>query len=75
VIKQALQAGLAAGVADDVSIQLVRSPTFMIWTTTIDETKGVAALENVINTIQEEITKLGGNFAVRKEPAVITKVE
>eukprot|EP01127_Copromyxa_protea_P002815 TRINITY_DN12754_c0_g1_i1.p1 TRINITY_DN12754_c0_g1~~TRINITY_DN12754_c0_g1_i1.p1 ORF type:complete len:287 (-),score=91.94 TRINITY_DN12754_c0_g1_i1:39-899(-) len=75
VIKQALQAGIAAGVQDDVSIQLVRSPTFMIWTTTVDEAKGIAALENVISVIQEEITKQGGSFAVKKEPGVITKVE
>jgi hypothetical protein len=32
-------------------------------------------LESVINVIQEEITKLGGNFNVLKEPAVIGKVE
>jgi len=75
VIKQALHAGLAAGAKDDISIQLVRSPTFMIWTTTTDESKGTTALENVINAIQEEIVKAGGNFAVKKEPGVITKVE
>eukprot|EP01126_Amoeba_proteus_P049157 TRINITY_DN572_c0_g2_i11.p1 TRINITY_DN572_c0_g2~~TRINITY_DN572_c0_g2_i11.p1 ORF type:complete len:287 (+),score=45.45 TRINITY_DN572_c0_g2_i11:206-1066(+) len=75
VIKQALQAGLEEGEADDVSIQLVRSPTFMIWTTSVDEAKGIAALEKVINRIQEEITKLGGIFVVRKEPGIITKVE
>jgi len=73
VIKQALQAGLAAGANDSISIQLDRSPTFLIWTTTVDESKGIAALENVIRVIQEEVTTLGGNFAVKKEPAILTK--
>jgi len=75
-IKKALKAGLEVGGGEiDVKIQLVSSPTFLIWTTTADESAGIAALESVISVIQEEITKLGGNFNLLKEPAVIGKVE
>jgi len=75
-IKAALKAGLEVGGGEsDVKIQLVSSPTFLIWTTTVDEQAGISALESVITVIQEEITKLGGNFSVLKEPAVIGKVE
>jgi translation initiation factor 2 subunit 1 len=75
-IKTALKAGLEVGGGESyVKIQLVSSPTFLIWTTTVDEQAGIASLESVITVIQEEITKLGGNFSVLKEPAVIGKVE
>jgi translation initiation factor 2 subunit 1 len=74
-IKKALKAGLELGGETDVKIQLVSSPTFLIWTTTSDENAGISALEAVIAAIQDEITKLGGNFNVLKEPAVIGKVE
>lgn len=75
-IKAALKAGLEVGGGEsDVKIQLVSSPTFLIWTTTADEQAGISALEGVIAVIQEEITKLGGNFNVLKEPQVIGKID
>jgi len=73
-IKRALKAGLASvsKLGDfDVKIQLVSSPTFLIFTTTTDEAGGTAAIESVTNVIKEEITKVGGNFVCAKPPHVI----
>jgi translation initiation factor 2 subunit 1 len=73
-IKNALKAGLASASSDyDVKIQLVSSPTFLIFTTTTDEAGGTEAVENVTNVIKEEIAKVGGNFVMVKTPHVIGK--
>jgi len=73
-IKRALKAGLTSvpKFGDfDVKIQLVSSPTFLIFTITTDEAGGTAAIEGVTNVIKEEITKAGGNFVCTKPPHVI----
>lgn len=73
-IKNSLKAGLASAQGDaDIKVQLVSSPTFLIFTTTTDESGGMEAIENVTNVIKEEITKVGGNFVMVKPPHVIGK--
>jgi len=72
-IKNALKAGLASKGEFDIKIQLVSSPTFLIFTTTTDENAGTEAIEGVTNVIKDEILKVGGNFVLVKPPHVIGK--
>eukprot|EP01125_Pyxidicula_operculata_P007746 TRINITY_DN2623_c0_g1_i1.p1 TRINITY_DN2623_c0_g1~~TRINITY_DN2623_c0_g1_i1.p1 ORF type:complete len:302 (-),score=97.27 TRINITY_DN2623_c0_g1_i1:81-986(-) len=59
----------------EVKIQLISSPLYLAWTTTIDEARGCEALNTVIKQIEDEITASGGSLKVIKEPAVIGKSE
>jgi len=72
-IKLALHAGLDASDSSDVKIQLISSPAYLVWTSTIDEDKGKQALLTVIDAIKEEITTLGGTCTIVKEPQAIGK--
>jgi translation initiation factor 2 subunit 1 len=72
-IKNALKAGLSSKGEFDIKIQLVSSPTFLIFTTTTDEAAGTEAIEGVTNVIKDEILKVGGNFVLVKPPHVIGK--
>jgi translation initiation factor 2 subunit 1 len=74
-IKKALRAGLTAGKDDDVKIQLVSSPTYSIWLTTIDDKHGKKVIEKVIGVVKETISHSNGSLNVTKEPRVIGKNE
>jgi len=76
-IKKALKAGLDLnnGSLTAVKIQLISSPLYLVWTTTLDEDKGNEALNEVIEEIKQKINELGGVLKVIKEPAVIGKVD
>jgi len=73
-IKSALKTGLASG-KGDVKIQLISSPLYLIFTTTVDEAKGEEVLNNVIDAIQQEISGKSGNCKCVKQPAIIGKTE
>lgn len=73
-IKYALKTALDNNVSNlNIQIQLVTSPTFLIFTTSIDELMAINAINKVSDMIKEEITKLGGNFTCIKAPYIITK--
>jgi len=74
-IKRALKAGLDLnnGSLTPVKIQLISSPLYLVWTTTLDEEKGNDALNEVIEEIKLRISETGGVLKVIKEPAVIGK--
>jgi len=72
-IKNALKAGLSSKGEFDIKIQLVSSPTFLIFTTTTDEAAGTEAIDSVTNVIKDEILKVGGNFVLIKPTHVIGK--
>jgi len=76
-IKRALKSGLDLnnGSLTAVKIQLISSPLYLVWTTTLDEEKGNEALNDVIEEIKQKITETGGVLKVIKEPAVIGKVD
>jgi len=76
-IRKALKAGLDLnnGSLTAVKIQLISSPLYLVWTTTLDEDKGNEALNEVIEEIKQKINELGGVLKVIKEPAVIGKVD
>jgi len=76
-IKQALNAGLEINqenVLSSVKIQLISSPLYLVWTTTLDEDKGNETLREVIKEIREKMTDLGGTFKIIKEPSVLGQV-
>jgi len=76
-IKHALKAGLEVNndALTTVKIQLISSPLYLVWTTTLDEDKGQKALKEVVDTIHHTITDVGGVLKILKEPGVIGKVE
>jgi len=76
-IKKALKAGLALNndSLTAVKIQLISSPLYLVWTTTLDEEKGNKAILEVIAEIKKHITELGGVLKIVKDTAVIGKVD
>uniref|UniRef100_A0A6B2LD48 S1 motif domain-containing protein n=1 Tax=Arcella intermedia TaxID=1963864 RepID=A0A6B2LD48_9EUKA len=76
-IKRALKAGLDLnnGQLTAVKIQLISSPLYLVWTTTLEEDKGYKCLNEVIDVIKQAITDFGGVLTVAKEPSVIGKVD
>jgi len=74
-IKKALRAGVEAGKEDDVKIQLVSSPSYSIWLTTIDDKRGRSVIQNVIGVVRENIIASKGTLIVTKDPGLIGKNE
>jgi len=72
-IKKALRAGLEATDGNDVKLQLISSPSYLVWFTTIDEEKGKHVLLKVIEAVKVAILEKGGSCAIVKEPQVIGK--
>ena len=73
-IKYALNKGKEMASKDfDIKIQLVASPTFMIFTTTTNEPEAIKAIINVSNVIKTEILKMGGEFVCKELPYVVCK--
>jgi translation initiation factor 2 alpha subunit (eIF-2alpha) len=76
-IKRALKAGLDKQSLNNnnVKIQLISSPLYLLWTTALDEEKGNEALNDVIEEIKQRIMEIGGIYRVIQEPRVIGKVD
>jgi len=76
-IKRALRTGLDLnnGSLTAVKIQLISSPLYLVWTTTLDEEKGNKSLLEVIDVIKTSIAEVGGVLKIVQEPGVIGKVE
>eukprot|EP01123_Difflugia_compressa_P009284 TRINITY_DN3030_c0_g1_i1.p1 TRINITY_DN3030_c0_g1~~TRINITY_DN3030_c0_g1_i1.p1 ORF type:complete len:342 (-),score=76.20 TRINITY_DN3030_c0_g1_i1:66-962(-) len=76
-IKRALKAGLDVnnGLLTAVKIQLISSPLYLVWTTTLEEDKGNKALLEVIDIIKQAIGDVGGQLKIVKEPTVIGRVD
>jgi len=76
-IKRSLRAGLDLnnGQLTAVKIQLISSPLYLVWTTTLDEEKGNKALLEVIDAIKLAIAEYSGVLKIIKEPSVIGKVD
>jgi len=72
-IKRALHAGLDASDGNDVKIQLISSPAYLVWLSTIDEDKGKQVLLDVIAAVKEDITQSGGSCTTVKDPQPIGK--
>ncbi|CAG8506101.1 7614_t:CDS:2 [Diversispora eburnea] len=75
-IKKALKAGEACETSDIViKVKLVAPPLYVMITNALDKTVGIEALEKAINTIQESITKSGGNLIVKMKPKAVSETD
>ncbi|RHZ64091.1 hypothetical protein Glove_326g106 [Diversispora epigaea] len=75
-IKKALKAGEACETSDIIiKVKLVAPPLYVMITNALDKTVGIEALEKAIGTIQESITKSGGNLIVRMKPKAVSETD
>ncbi|CAI8037736.1 Eukaryotic translation initiation factor 2 subunit 1 [Geodia barretti] len=75
-VKEALKAGLQQSTEEmPLEIRLIAPPQYVITTTTLDRTEGVAKLNTTIQVIRETIEEKDGQFAVKMEPKVVTDTE
>eukprot|EP00727_Mastigamoeba_balamuthi_P005335 m51a1_g1480 putative translation initiation factor eif2 alpha subunit (354) ;mRNA; r:279719-281959 len=72
-IKEALSAGERMSTeAAPISIKLVAPPAFVMFTTSIEKSVGIQALNAAIEKIRQEITRLGGELEVKQAPRAIS---
>ncbi|BET02425.1 unnamed protein product [Nesidiocoris tenuis] len=72
-VKTALKTGLALSTEElPIKINLIAPPLYVMTTATPEKTEGLKALQDAIDVIEAEITKLGGVFHVEKPPKVVT---
>lgn len=75
-VKAALRAGLAQSTEQlPLKINLIAPPQYVITTTTLDRTEGIAKLNTAIQVIRETIEESEGQFNVKMEPKVVTDIE
>lgn len=75
-VKQALREGMALSTEDmPIKINLIAPPVYVMTTTTMDRTEGLAALSTAIQKIEETIKKAGGAFNVKNPPKVVTETD
>jgi translation initiation factor 2 subunit 1 len=58
-----------------LKINLIAPPLYVVTTTCLDRNKGLTALKNVINKIQQGIGQHRGIFKIKMEPKVVTDVD
>ncbi|RKP11280.1 translation initiation factor 2, alpha subunit, partial [Piptocephalis cylindrospora] len=56
-------------------VKLVAPPLYVMITSALDKTLGIETLEKSINTITEEIRKMGGNLNVKMKPKAVSESE
>jgi len=67
-VKSALKAGLLQSTTDmPIKINLIAPPQYVMTTTTLDRTEGVARLNTAIQVIRESIEESEGNFNIKME--------
>ncbi|XP_065185147.1 eukaryotic translation initiation factor 2 subunit 1-like [Sycon ciliatum] len=72
-VKEALRAGLTVSTeVMPIKINLIAPPLYVITTTTLERTEGVASLQKAIGSIKEKIEEYDGHFNVTMEPKVMT---
>lgn len=75
-VKTALTAGLHQSTEEmPIRINLIAPPQYVMTTTTLDRTEGVARLNTAIQVIRESIEESEGQFNIKMEPKVVTDVE
>jgi translation initiation factor 2 subunit 1 len=58
-----------------LKINLIAPPLYVVTTTCLDRNKGLTALKDVINKIQQGIEQHSGIFKIKMEPKVVTDVD
>lgn len=55
---------------DNITIALIKSPDYVIYTTTIDTDKALQRIEDIIKKIKKNIKKYGGECNIKKDPYI-----
>ena len=70
-VKASLKAGLAQSTEEmPIKINLIAPPQYVMTTTTLDRTEGIAKLNTAIQVIRETIEESDGHFNVKMEVSV-----
>lgn len=72
-IRSALQAAQVIGDEETpVKVKLIAPPMYVMTTNTLDKAKGIAKLQEAIETVREHISAKKGNMSVKMEPKVVS---
>lgn len=75
-VKLALRSGIACSTDETpVKINLIAPPLYVVTTTTHDREKGLEKLKEVLETIDQTITKARGIFSIVNGPKVVTDLD
>ena len=75
-VKKALAAGESVSTEDiPLKVRLVAPPLYVIISTAMDRTRGLALMESAISKITQLITSVGGQIVVKMRPKVVSEVE
>ena len=67
-VKSSLKAGLAQSTEEmPIKINLIAPPQYVMTTTTLDRTEGIAKLNTAIQVIRESIEESEGHFNIKME--------
>ena len=67
-VKASLKAGLAQSTEEmPIKINLIAPPQYVMTTTTLDRTEGIAKLNTAIQVIRENIEESEGQFNIKME--------
>ena len=67
-VKASLKAGLAQSTEDmPIKINLIAPPQYVMTTTTLDRTEGIAKLNTAIQVIRETIEESDGHFNIKMD--------
>ncbi|KJZ79226.1 Eukaryotic translation initiation factor 2 subunit alpha [Hirsutella minnesotensis 3608] len=78
-VKAALRTAEAGNAADsdssgtEVKVKLVSPPLYVLTSTCLDKTHGIARLQEAITDIRKNIESAGGNLTVKMEPKAVTE--
>ena len=71
-VKAALKAGLAQSTEEmPLEIRLIAPPQYVITTTTLERTEGIARLNTAIQVIREKIEENDGLFGIKMEVRIM----
>ena len=71
-VKSALRAGLAQSTEElPIKINLIAPPQYVMTTTTLDRTEGIAKLNTAIQVIRETIEESEGHFNIKMEVSAV----
>ena len=74
-MKSALKAGVQQSTEDmPIKINLIAPPQYVMTTTTLDRTEGVAKLNTAIQVIRESIEENEGQFNIKMEVRLVKAV-
>ncbi|XP_052096538.1 eukaryotic translation initiation factor 2 subunit 1-like [Mytilus californianus] len=75
-VKRALKKGLALSTESmPIKINLIAPPLYVMTTSTLERTEGMALLNKAIATIKEDIEEAGGIFNIQQQPRFVSDTD